>query len=101
VIFSGSFEWSVAFMRSDPKLLHLSRSCVQFLLFTKKPVLAIPCHSFASASMSVFSSLSSSSLLPLFFCGLGSLIIKLVRTVSSLIATMLGMWVREPLLAVK
>jgi hypothetical protein len=35
VIFSGSFEWSVAFMISDPKLLYLSRSCVQFLLFKK------------------------------------------------------------------
>lgn len=93
-----------AFMMNNPKLLHLSSPFVQLSLFKKKKksVLTALVNLFllpVSQLLALF--FSPSCLFPLIFSGLGNLIIKLVRTPSSLVVTSLGMWVAEPLLLVK
>lgn len=83
-------------MINDPKLLYLSNPCVRFLLFKKQSHLVFPvtllllCVSF---ELYFF----PSDLL-LLISGLGNLIIKHIRTVSSFIVIKLRMWVGEALL---
>lgn len=96
VLFWGLVSGAFTFMADESKLLYLSKPCVQFLLFSKTNKACLCCLG-APASADVWdlvlflSFWFAASDLP----GLGSLIIKCVRTLSSLMVTMLGMWVES------